>query len=67
MMTSEETMTCLSHVRLGVNLALLDDITIPTLNELFITRSRHLQKLMGSSLDGEERNAARARTCAPVA
>lgn len=62
MMTSEETMDLLSHVRLGVNLALLDDITIPTLNELFIhTQPAHLQKLMGSSLDGEERNAARAR------
>jgi protein arginine kinase len=62
MMTSEETMDLLSHVRLGVNLALLEDITIPTLNELFIhTQPAHLQKLMGSSLDGEERNAARAR------
>jgi protein arginine kinase len=62
MMTSEETMDLLSSVRLGVNLALLDDITIPTLNELFIhTQPAHLQKLMGSALDGEERNAARAR------
>src|SRR5438128_1205850 len=62
MMTSEETMDLLSHVRLGVNLALLDDITIPTLNELFIhTQPAHLQKLMGTLLDGEERNTARAR------
>ena len=62
MMTSEETMDLLSHVRLGVNMGLLDDVTIGTVNELFLhTQPAHLQKLMGSSLDGEERNAARAR------
>jgi protein arginine kinase len=62
MMTSEETMDLLSSVRLGVNLRLLDDINISTLNELFIhTQPAHLQKLMGASLDGEERNAARAQ------
>ncbi len=62
MMTSEETMDLLSSVRLGINLGLLEDITIPTVNELFIhTQPAHLQKLMGASLDGEERNAARAR------
>ena len=62
MMTSEETMDLLSSVRLGVNLGLLDDLTIQTVNELFIhTQPAHLQKLMGSEMDGEERNAARAR------
>ena len=62
MMTSEETMDLLSSVRLGINLALLEDITIPTVNELFIhTQPAHLQKLMGTALDGEERNSARAR------
>jgi protein arginine kinase len=62
MMTSEETMDLLSSVRLGVNLGLVDEISILTVNELFIqTQPAHLQKLMGSSLDGEERNSARAR------
>ncbi len=62
MMTSEETMDLLSSVRLGINLGLLEDITMPTVNELFIqTQPAHLQKLMGTTLDGEERNAARAR------
>src|SRR3984885_4596664 len=62
MMTSEETMELLSFVRLGINLGLVGDITIPTVNELFIhTQTAHLQKLMGATLDGEERNAARAR------
>jgi protein arginine kinase len=62
MMTSEETMDLLSSVRLGVNLSMLDDVTIATVNELFIqTQPAHLQKVMGTSLDSEERNAARAR------
>jgi protein arginine kinase len=62
MMTSEETMGLLSYVRLGINLQLVGDITIPTVNELFIhTQPAHLQKLMGEPLDGEARNAARAR------
>lgn len=62
MMTSEETMDLLSSVRLGVNLGLLDDLSIQTVNELFIhTQPAHLQKLMGTEMDGEERNAARAR------
>ena len=62
MMTSEETMDLLSFVRLGINLRLVDDITIPTVNELFIhTQPAHLQKIVGTALDGEERNAARAR------
>ncbi len=62
MMTSEETMDLLSSVRLGVHLGLLEDLTIGTVNELFLnTQPAHLQKLMGHLLDGEERNAARAR------
>lgn len=62
MMTSEETMDLLSSVRLGINVGLLDDITIPTVNELFIhTQPAHLQKMMGSPLDSEERNSARAK------
>ncbi|GIW82507.1 MAG: protein-arginine kinase [Gemmatales bacterium] len=62
MMTSEETMDLLSSVRLGINLGLLNDITIPTVNTLFLqTQPAHLQKLIGEPLDGEDRNAARAR------
>ena len=63
MMTSEETMDLLSSVRLGINLHLLEEqLTIPQLNELFLqTQPAHLQKLMGTPLDGEERNSARAR------
>lgn len=62
MITSEETMELLSAVRLGIHLQLVDDIPANTVNQLFIqTQAAHLQKLMGATLDGEERNAARAR------
>ena len=62
MITAEETMELLSNVRLGVHLHLLDDVPARAVNELFIhTQAAHLQKLMGTPLDGEERNAARAR------
>ena len=41
---------------------LADVISVPQVNELFLhTQPAHLQKLMGSSLDGEERNSTRAR------
>ncbi len=50
------------RVRLGINLRLLDDMPATTVNELFIhTQPAHLQKLIGHPLDGEERNAQRAK------
>ena len=59
--SSEETMLLLSSVRLGINLGLIDDLDIPTVNELFIhTQPAHLQKLQGSPLEVDERNVARA-------
>jgi hypothetical protein len=62
MITAEETMELLSTVRLGIHLHLLDDLPATTVNQLFIqTQAAHLQKLMGAHLDGEERNAARAK------
>ena len=62
MITSEETMELLSAVRLGIHLHLIDDLPATTVNQLFIhTQAAHLQKLMGQPLDGEERNAARAK------
>jgi protein arginine kinase len=62
MITAEETMELLSSVRLGIHLNLIDDIPARAVNELFIhTQAAHLQKLMGTPLDGEERNAARAK------
>ena len=59
--SSEETMHLLSSVRLGVNLGLIDDIEISTLNELFIQiQPAHLQKIKQCDLDSAERNKARA-------
>ncbi len=60
--SSEETMHLLSSVRMGVNLGLIADLEIPTLNKLFIyTQPAHLQKLSGMELDTADRNIERAR------
>ena len=59
--SSQETMHLLSSVRMGVNLGLIDDLEIPTVNELFVnTQPAHLQKLRRANLDSADRNAARA-------
>jgi protein arginine kinase len=59
--SSEETMHLLSSVRMGVNLGLIDDLAIPTVNKLFIhTQPAHLQKLRGVELDTADRNVERA-------
>jgi protein arginine kinase len=60
--SSEETMHLLSSVRMGVNLGLIPELQIPTVNELFIyTQPAHLQKLSGVELDSSDRNIERAR------
>jgi protein arginine kinase len=60
--SSEETMHLLSSVRMGVNLGLIRDLPIPTVNELFLrTQPAHLQKLAGGELDTSDRNIERAR------
>lgn len=59
--SSEETMHLLSKVRMGVNLNLIDDVDIPTVNKLFIqTQPAHLQILNGSELKSTDRNVERA-------
>ena len=59
--SSEETMHLLSSVRMGVNLQMIGDVAIDTINDLFIhTQPAHLQKLEGHGLGSEERNVARA-------
>jgi len=60
--SSEETMHLLSSVRMGVNLGLIEDLEIPTVNDLFIhTQPAHLQKLSGVELETADRNIERAR------
>ena len=59
--SSEETMDLLSSVRLGVNLGLLENVDISTVNELFIlTQPAHLQRLKKRDLSPAERDATRA-------
>lgn len=59
--SSEETMHLLSSVRMGINLGLIDELEMPTVNELFIhTQPAHLQKIRKEHLESAERNAARA-------
>ena len=60
--SSEESMHLPSSVRMGVNLGILDNVQIPTINKLFIhTQPAHLQKLHGMELSSADRNAARAQ------
>lgn len=59
--SNEETMRLLSSVRMGVNLGLIEDVEIPTVNKLFIhTQPAHLQKLRGSELGSADRKIERA-------
>jgi protein arginine kinase len=59
--SSQETMDLLSSVRMGINLGLINDLEIPTVNKLFIhTQPAHLQKLRGIPLETADRNIERA-------
>lgn len=61
LISSEEVMHLLSQVRMGVNLGIINDIEMKTLNELFIlTLPGHLQKIEGRELDSAQRNIIRA-------
>lgn len=61
MMSSNEALQCLSHVRMGLHTGRLRDIDLRTVNELFLhTQPAHLQKLHGERLSGEQRGVARA-------
>lgn len=61
LMSSNEAMQCLSHVRMGVHTGRLKSLDVQTVNELFLhTQPAHLQKLQGEKLNGEQRSVARA-------
>ncbi|MDR1290803.1 MAG: ATP--guanido phosphotransferase, partial [Planctomycetaceae bacterium] len=53
----------LSSLRLGVNMKLLDNITINEVNRLFLeSQAAHLQKITGQKLPSQvERDVARAK------
>lgn len=59
--SSEETMHLLSRVRMGINLGLIGNLEIPTINKLFVhTQPAHLQKLTRSGPSNSQRNIERA-------
>lgn len=59
--SSNETMDHLSHLRLGVNLGIVDRLDTGTVNQLFIlTLPGHLQKIEGRILEPHDRDLVRA-------
>ncbi|MCR4316501.1 MAG: protein arginine kinase [Planctomycetes bacterium] len=60
--TSEEAMSHLSNLRVGVFTGLLGGIDIKTINQLFvISQPAHLQRLSGGELCEEDRDSIRAQ------
>src|SRR3954462_5532307 len=61
LMTSEDVLYQLSHLRMGIHLGRVKDVDIRTVNELFLlTQPAHLQKMQGKKLEGDARRAIRA-------
>ncbi|MCH7886274.1 MAG: protein arginine kinase [Planctomycetes bacterium] len=60
--SSGETQSLLSPIRMGIHMGRFDRFDIPMLNELFLhTQPAHLQKIHGRSMDEDERGVERAR------
>jgi protein arginine kinase len=60
-LTSEETLNCLSAVRFGVQQGILDTLTPSQLNRaVLLTQPAHLQRLAGDVLGPDERDEQRA-------
>lgn len=61
LITSNETVTILSAIRLGVDLSIVKNLDRRMVNELFIlTQPAHLQKLWGKTLNSNDRDIKRA-------
>lgn len=61
-MGTEEVLSLLSHLRLGVNLGRIENVDIRTINELFLlTQPAHLQRLTDTEMDPAARRVARAK------
>jgi len=59
--SSEETLHLLSQLRMGVNLKMVPNLDLKTVNELFVLAlPAHLQKMRGHEMSSEERNIFRA-------
>jgi protein arginine kinase len=61
LISSEEAMYMLSHIRLGIHLQRIRDISLETVNRLFLLiQPAHLQKMHHQPLDAAARDEARA-------
>jgi protein arginine kinase len=59
--STKESLSLISAVRLGVGAGLVKDVPIQTLNELLVyIQPAHLQKRQGTTMDAQERDVARA-------
>jgi protein arginine kinase len=62
LISSQESLYLLSSVRLGVNLGRVPNVSLATVNELFlVTQPAHLQIRAGKMLDADQRDALRAQ------
>ncbi|OHB55338.1 MAG: protein arginine kinase [Planctomycetes bacterium GWF2_50_10] len=62
MISSQEALGLLSHLRMGVNMKRLEGVSIPKINELFLlTQPAHLQLNEGRALDATTRDELRAK------
>jgi protein arginine kinase len=62
LLTSEETLFFLSHLRLGVVMKRVTGLDLSAINGLFLqTQPAHLQRFLNKPLDGDARKAARAQ------
>jgi protein arginine kinase len=70
--STEESLLLLSHLRLGINLEIVRDVSMDSINDLFLAvQPAHLQVILGQKMDGEQRSKLRAeyirkRLCAPA-
>ncbi len=61
MLSTEEVLFLLSHLRMGVNLGRVKGVDINRVNELFLlTQQAHLQKVLNKRLEGDLRKVERA-------
>lgn len=61
MVTTEEALTMLSALRMGIDMGVIPKISMDALNELFVfSQPAHLQKMEGRELEAAERDAVRA-------
>lgn len=59
---TEEAMHHLSSIRVGIQLGLTDEVSVPKLNEMLLnSQPGHVQKRNGSEMEASDRDIARAR------